>query len=109
MGCCVWVTAPGDADHLVKIRRVGELAIKSWTLARGYLHSLDKTAAKFMRTPQWLRDIEEQSETDKTPSRLFHSVVSFSRATWPVCKPAGAYKFLVGRTNSLNYAAKRWT
>lgn len=64
VGCNVWITVPGDANRLVNVGTPGELAIESWTLARGYLgDSADKTAAKFVQTPQWLQDIRLGAET----------------------------------------------
>ena len=63
VGCRVWITAPGDADRLVDVETVGELAIESWTLARGYLHDAEKTSAKFGHNPQWLKDMRSDHTT----------------------------------------------
>ncbi|KAK4219674.1 acetyl-CoA synthetase-like protein [Rhypophila decipiens] len=57
VGCRVWLVEPGDPDRLVDVGEVGEMAIESWTLARGYLDNPEKEAAKFGHTPKWLTDL----------------------------------------------------
>lgn len=65
VGCRAWITAPGDTSCPLGVATPGELAIESWTIARGYLggDNAARMAAKFMQTPQWLRDIRQGAKT----------------------------------------------
>lgn len=65
VGCRAWITAPGDASRPLGVAEPGELAIESWTIARGYLgcDNAARMAAKFVQTPQWLRDIRQGAKT----------------------------------------------
>lgn len=65
VGCRAWITAPGDASCPLDVATPGELAIESWTLARGYLggDNAARMATKFVQTPQWLREIRQGAET----------------------------------------------
>lgn len=53
-GCVGWVVDPEDAQRLMPIGQVGELAIEGHTLARGYLDDQAKTNAAFIQDPAWL-------------------------------------------------------
>lgn len=55
-GVC-WVVHPENHEILLPIGAVGELLIEGPTVARGYLNDPAKTAAAFIRSPSWLRDI----------------------------------------------------
>ncbi|KAL5363806.1 hypothetical protein BJX96DRAFT_178400 [Aspergillus floccosus] len=52
-----WVVHPKNHEILLPIGAVGELLIEGPTLARGYLNDPVKTAAVFIRSPSWLKDI----------------------------------------------------
>lgn len=55
-GLC-WVADPLDHDKLMPVGAVGELLVEGPTLARGYLGDSEKTAAAFVDSPAWLKEL----------------------------------------------------
>ena len=54
-GAC-WLTAPNDHSKLVPIGAIGELLVEAPTLARGYLHDIEKSKASFIKSPSWAHE-----------------------------------------------------
>ncbi|KAJ5180004.1 acetyl-CoA synthetase-like protein [Penicillium capsulatum] len=52
-----WVVSPHDPERPVPIGTVGELLIEGPSVARGYIHDLERTVASFVPSPTWLRAI----------------------------------------------------
>ncbi|KFY08363.1 hypothetical protein V492_06294 [Pseudogymnoascus sp. VKM F-4246] len=50
-----WLIEPGNPDRLAPIGAVGELLVEGPSLAQGYLHSPEKSAASFLEAPSWRR------------------------------------------------------
>lgn len=50
-----WVLNVNSPDWLASIGAIGELAVESPALARGYLNDPEKTSAAFIENPQWLQ------------------------------------------------------
>jgi amino acid adenylation domain-containing protein len=50
-----WLIEPGNPDRLAPIGTVGELLVEGPSLAQGYLHSPEKSAASFLEAPSWRR------------------------------------------------------
>ena len=50
-----WVLDVNSPDRLASIGAIGELAVESPALARGYLNDPEKTSAAFIENPQWLQ------------------------------------------------------
>ncbi|EMR66287.1 putative nonribosomal peptide protein [Eutypa lata UCREL1] len=55
MICNTWVVDAEDHTRLLPIGYIGELALQSPKVARGYLHDEEKTKAAFVDTPEWGR------------------------------------------------------
>lgn len=51
-----WVVDARNHDRLAPVGAVGELLVQGPSLARGYLHEPEKTAAVFVENPAWLRE-----------------------------------------------------
>ncbi|KAF3802065.1 Nonribosomal peptide synthetase 12 [Colletotrichum gloeosporioides] len=52
--CWGWVVNPENHNQLLPIGAKGELLIQGPTLSRGYLNEPEKTAKKFIESPEWL-------------------------------------------------------
>ena len=63
-GIC-WIVDTQDHNQLASIGSVGELLIKTPTLARGYLNEPIKTAAAFIKSPTWA------TPTASAPRRMY--------------------------------------
>ncbi|KAL4916012.1 hypothetical protein BDW62DRAFT_203163 [Aspergillus aurantiobrunneus] len=63
-----WIVDPEDAAILKPIGAVGELLLEGPTLAQGYLHDPEKTAASFIAYPEWLRRLRYGK-----PGRLYRT------------------------------------
>ncbi|RHZ49214.1 nonribosomal peptide synthetase fmqA [Aspergillus thermomutatus] len=48
-----WLTEPGNPNQLAPIGAVAELVVEGPSLAQGYLHNAEKTAASFIPPPRW--------------------------------------------------------
>lgn len=56
-GARAWLVDPRNDQALVPVGAVGELVVQGPTVARGYLNDADKTAATFVSSPAWLREL----------------------------------------------------
>ncbi|EAW07086.1 nonribosomal peptide synthetase fmqA [Aspergillus clavatus NRRL 1] len=48
-----WLIKPGEPETLAPIGAVGEILVEGPSLAQGYLHSPEKSAASFLQAPAW--------------------------------------------------------
>ncbi|GFF57195.1 nonribosomal peptide synthetase 12 [Aspergillus udagawae] len=48
-----WLIKPGEPENLAPIGAVGEIVVEGPSLAQGYLHSPEKSAASFLQAPTW--------------------------------------------------------
>lgn len=55
IGVLNWIVDPSDHNKLVPIGCTGELLLEGPTVARGYLHNEEKTAAAFVTDPSWAK------------------------------------------------------
>ncbi|KAH5402212.1 hypothetical protein HBI32_167770 [Parastagonospora nodorum] len=55
IGVLNWIVDPTDYNKLVPIGCTGELLLEGPTVARGYLHNEEKTAAAFVTSPAWAK------------------------------------------------------
>ncbi|KAL4931018.1 nonribosomal peptide synthetase fmqA [Aspergillus undulatus] len=65
-GAVAWIVDKDDHNHLVPPGAPGELLLEGHTLARGYLGEPQKTAAAFIDSPPWLRELRPSSRLYKT-------------------------------------------
>ncbi|EEP79615.1 hypothetical protein UREG_04461 [Uncinocarpus reesii 1704] len=59
VSCLTWITQPNDHNKLAPIGSVGELLIQGETLAQGYLHDETKSAAVFIKNPEFYPRLHE--------------------------------------------------
>ncbi|CAI6312177.1 unnamed protein product [Periconia digitata] len=64
--CATWIVDENDHNVLRPVGSIGELLIEGPILARGYLKRPEITAAVFIDSPDWLRDIRPDSKLYKT-------------------------------------------
>ncbi|KAI9042398.1 uncharacterized protein KD926_005476 [Aspergillus affinis] len=57
VGCRSWVVDPNDHEKLLPLGAVGELLIEGPGVGRGYINQVEKTAASFISSPSWLREL----------------------------------------------------
>ncbi|OJJ07364.1 hypothetical protein ASPVEDRAFT_65770 [Aspergillus versicolor CBS 583.65] len=55
VGCSCWIVDRGDHNRLMPIGAVGELLLEGPTIGRGYIGDPEKTAASFIKPPDWLQ------------------------------------------------------
>ncbi|CAA9964992.1 HC-toxin synthetase [Pyrenophora teres f. maculata] len=55
IGVLNWIVDPSEHNKLVPIGCTGELILEGPTVARGYLHNEEKTAAAFVTDPAWAK------------------------------------------------------
>ncbi|KAB8227342.1 uncharacterized protein BDW43DRAFT_316928 [Aspergillus alliaceus] len=55
-GAVCWIVDPNDHDRLLPIGAVGELILEGPIVGTGYLNDPEKTAAAFIKSPNWLKD-----------------------------------------------------
>ncbi|KAM3084248.1 hypothetical protein ACMFMG_001647 [Clarireedia jacksonii] len=67
VGAIAWIVAADNSDQLLPIGAVGELLIEGPAMAEGYLNDKEKTAAAFISSPKWARNVNSQLR----PSRLY--------------------------------------
>ncbi|KAJ5295917.1 hypothetical protein N7508_010738 [Penicillium antarcticum] len=53
IGALYWIADPQDPNRLTPLGCVGELLLEGPTLAREYLHDVEKTAKAFITSPVW--------------------------------------------------------
>ncbi|KAL3474948.1 hypothetical protein BJX99DRAFT_230621 [Aspergillus californicus] len=53
-GAAMWITNPDDHELLMPVGAVGELLVEGPIVGQGYLNDPEKTAAAFVKDPQWL-------------------------------------------------------
>lgn len=73
-GAAAWIVNKDDHDRLVSPGAPGELLLEGHTLARGYLGEPKKTAAAFVNSPQWLRELRPESRVYKTGDLVQYDV-----------------------------------
>ncbi|KAI1538334.1 EntF Non-ribosomal peptide synthetase modules [Pyrenophora tritici-repentis] len=66
IGVLNWIVDPSDHNKLVPIGCTGELILEGPTVARGYLHNEEKTAAAFVTDPAW-------TKTGDKPRRFYRT------------------------------------
>ncbi|KAE8351820.1 hypothetical protein BDV28DRAFT_149612 [Aspergillus coremiiformis] len=54
MGSATWIVDPNNHERLLPIGAIGELLVEGPIVGRGYLDNPEKTAATFIRPPDWL-------------------------------------------------------
>jgi amino acid adenylation domain-containing protein/non-ribosomal peptide synthase protein (TIGR01720 family) len=59
LGLRAWVVEPDDHNQLTPVGMAGELLLQGPTLAKEYLNDAEKTAAAFVKDPNWCRDEDE--------------------------------------------------
>ncbi|PQE17917.1 non-ribosomal peptide synthetase protein [Rutstroemia sp. NJR-2017a WRK4] len=69
VGAVAWIVATENSDQLLPIGAVGELLIEGPAMAEGYLNDKEKTAAAFISSPKWARNINSHSR----PRRLYRT------------------------------------
>ena len=72
LGLCVggtgWVVSPEDPSHLLPVGAIGELVVEGPIVGRGYIGLPDKTAAAWLKPPEWLIKFR-----GKSTSRLYRT------------------------------------
>jgi non-ribosomal peptide synthetase component F len=58
VGSVSWVTDPDNHDRLMPIGCKGELVLEGPILSRGYLNDPEKTAAVFIKDPEWSQNVK---------------------------------------------------
>ncbi|GAM43876.1 hypothetical protein TCE0_060f19046 [Talaromyces pinophilus] len=53
-GAAIWIVDPNDHEKLMPVGAVGELLVEGPIVGQGYLNDPEKTAAAFIKDPQWL-------------------------------------------------------
>ena len=53
-GANIWIVDPNDHEKLMPVGAVGEILIEGPIVGQGYLDDPEKTAAAFIKDPQWL-------------------------------------------------------
>ncbi|EZF27693.1 hypothetical protein H103_00368 [Trichophyton rubrum CBS 288.86] len=53
IGALYWVANPNDHNQLTPLGCVGELLLEGPTIARGYLHDIERTEQAFVSNPSW--------------------------------------------------------
>jgi hypothetical protein len=62
-GCKCWIVDPNNHERLLPIGAPGELLIEGHLVDRGYLNDEARTAAVFIKPPQWLLAVRHGVET----------------------------------------------
>lgn len=73
-GAVAWIVDQSDHSRLVPPGAPGELVLEGYTLARGYLGEPEKTAAAFINSPPWLRELRPESRLYKTGDLVQYEV-----------------------------------
>lgn len=61
-----WIVDPQDPQKLAPLGAIGELLVEGPIVGRGYLNDPARTAAAFIRHPQWLKEIRTTIEDDSS-------------------------------------------
>ncbi|PQE22797.1 non-ribosomal peptide synthetase protein [Rutstroemia sp. NJR-2017a BBW] len=69
VGAVAWIVATENSDQFLPIGAVGELLVEGPAMAEGYLNDKEKTAAAFISSPKWARNINSHSR----PRRLYRT------------------------------------
>ncbi len=71
MGSVGWIVSPSDSSKLAAVGSVGELIVEGSVVTRGYLDDPEKTAAAYIKRPEWLQSFRESVGTQGPPGRLY--------------------------------------
>ncbi|KAI1658823.1 acetyl-CoA synthetase-like protein [Daldinia decipiens] len=64
-GSNCWIVNPNDHEKLLPIGAVGELVVEGSIVGRNYLDNAEKTAATFIQSPSWLRELRGYASSHK--------------------------------------------